>query len=290
MDKNKNWLVYEHTSPSGRIYIGITNQSPNRRWKNGLGYYHNIPFYAAIKKYGWNNIKHRVLVQDLTKEEAKELEKLFISKNKGNGISYNITDGGEGANGVVRTLEQRKLISKGLKKYYSEHTSPIKGTKWSLEHRKKVLEARKNSWTEERLKKHSEIRCKSCVVYNILTGEEQEFASKKDMAKALKINSSSLREYIAKTQCINSCVFWYKGEKSKEEVLSTFCYGKGHGGVVQLDLSNNFVAFHINTIEAAKAVGADCSCIRRGCLGANKTSCGYKWMYLDEYMEKLKRH
>lgn len=34
----RNWIVYKHTSPSGKVYIGITNQPANKRWKNGMGY------------------------------------------------------------------------------------------------------------------------------------------------------------------------------------------------------------------------------------------------------------
>jgi len=35
----KTYIVYEHISPSGKRYIGITSNSPNRRWgANGQGY------------------------------------------------------------------------------------------------------------------------------------------------------------------------------------------------------------------------------------------------------------
>lgn len=38
MEKNNKWTVYKHTSPSGKVYVGITNQPILKRWKNGLGY------------------------------------------------------------------------------------------------------------------------------------------------------------------------------------------------------------------------------------------------------------
>ena len=28
----KKWIVYKHTSPSGKVYIGITSNSPEKRW------------------------------------------------------------------------------------------------------------------------------------------------------------------------------------------------------------------------------------------------------------------
>lgn len=41
------YKVYKHTTPSKKVYIGITNQKPERRWgKNGRGYKDNDYFYA----------------------------------------------------------------------------------------------------------------------------------------------------------------------------------------------------------------------------------------------------
>ena len=40
-----NYTVYKHTSPHGKVYIGITSQSPIRRWrKDGSGYKSHIDF------------------------------------------------------------------------------------------------------------------------------------------------------------------------------------------------------------------------------------------------------
>ena len=33
-----NYTVYKHTSPIGKVYIGITKMNPIRRWSNGKGY------------------------------------------------------------------------------------------------------------------------------------------------------------------------------------------------------------------------------------------------------------
>lgn len=32
METNNNFCVYKHTSPSGKCYIGITNQDLEKRW------------------------------------------------------------------------------------------------------------------------------------------------------------------------------------------------------------------------------------------------------------------
>jgi hypothetical protein len=94
---SKSYSVYRHTSPSGKVYIGITSVSPNKRWRGGHGYTHGFCtlFSNAIKKYGWDNIKHEILLDGCSKEEAVYAEKYLVRWYKIHSISYNITDGGD---------------------------------------------------------------------------------------------------------------------------------------------------------------------------------------------------
>ena len=62
------YTVYKHTSPSGKVYIGITSIDPAKRWKQG--YSHNKHFSMAIKKYGWENIKSEIIASGLTKKRS----------------------------------------------------------------------------------------------------------------------------------------------------------------------------------------------------------------------------
>lgn len=110
-----NFVVYKHTSPSGKVYIGITCQGVQYRWgKLGGKYLETLdngrlkhPYFAqAILKYGWKNMKHEVLHENLSKEEACQLEQKYISEYKSKGICYNLTDGGEGVWGYKFTEEQ----------------------------------------------------------------------------------------------------------------------------------------------------------------------------------------
>lgn len=32
------YCVYKHTTPNGKVYIGITSKNPLKRWNNGIGY------------------------------------------------------------------------------------------------------------------------------------------------------------------------------------------------------------------------------------------------------------
>lgn len=111
------YSVYKHTAPSGKVYVGITSQSPRRRWKNGEGYKKCPAFYNAILKYGWDNIKHEILFDGINEKTAFELEKKYISlyKSTNRKYGYNLSIGGEkGALGAVRSEETKEKIRKAL--------------------------------------------------------------------------------------------------------------------------------------------------------------------------------
>ena len=112
------FYVYKHTCPNEKIYIGITKQQPIKRWGyNGYGYRKNTLFYRAIQKYGLSNIKHEILYENLSKEEAEQKEIELIEKYKSNQpkYGYNIANGGN-TTGTVSEATKEK-ISKTLKGY-----------------------------------------------------------------------------------------------------------------------------------------------------------------------------
>lgn len=108
MESRDNYTVYKHTTPSGKIYIGITGLPVEERWKRGRGYRQNEHFWNAIQKYGWDNISHEILETGLTRQEASEAEKRYIaffdSTNREKG--YNFTYGGE--TGIRHSEASRK--------------------------------------------------------------------------------------------------------------------------------------------------------------------------------------
>lgn len=123
----KKFCVYVHVFPNNKKYFGITSKRPNARWEGGTGYdkEHQPVMYNAIQKYGWNNVKHIILYEELTFDEACKKEQELIAEFKtncrryGNEYGYNITDGGEGALGhkggekVTKVNRERLLGKKG---------------------------------------------------------------------------------------------------------------------------------------------------------------------------------
>ena len=130
-----SWTVYKHTSPSGKVYIGITSKEPKYRWNSGHGYRQCKGFWNSIQKYGWNNFKHEILFQDLTKQAAETLERELIRQyhSTDSKYGYNILPGGDATQGVPawnkglpkeqshlygkpKSKEQREKIAKTLSK------------------------------------------------------------------------------------------------------------------------------------------------------------------------------
>lgn len=68
------YLVYKHTDPLGKIYIGITRNLPNSRWNEGAGYEKQGRFYRAIQKFGWVHFGHEIIAAGLTEAEARKIE------------------------------------------------------------------------------------------------------------------------------------------------------------------------------------------------------------------------
>lgn len=93
----RTYIVYEHVSPDGKRYIGITSQKPQMRWRNGEGYSKNKHFYRAIQKYGWSMFSHNILFESMSEKAAKAKEKELIKKYETTSpkYGYNITRGGE---------------------------------------------------------------------------------------------------------------------------------------------------------------------------------------------------
>ena len=92
---DKSFSVYRHIFPSGKSYIGITSLNPNDRWRDGHGYKGCPAINNAIKKYGWDNVDHIIMFDNLTKDEACKKEIELIQKyNTLVPNGYNIDKGG----------------------------------------------------------------------------------------------------------------------------------------------------------------------------------------------------
>ena len=105
-------FCYLHIFPNDKIYVGTTQKrKPEYRWRrDGSGYIKQPLMWNAICKYGWENVKHQVIVCE-TPEEMWEMERELIKEydTTNHDKGYNCSLGGEsGSTGVVRTEEYKK--------------------------------------------------------------------------------------------------------------------------------------------------------------------------------------
>ena len=110
-DKTGPYTVYKHTSPDGRVYIGVTRQNPpEKRYKNKNSYKSNRNFHIAIEVIGWENFKHEIIVTGVSKTEAHKKERELINENKSTNpmFGFNKTDGGFYANTLKYTERGNK--------------------------------------------------------------------------------------------------------------------------------------------------------------------------------------
>ena len=69
-------------------YYGVTN-NPKQRWSSNGIQYRDTSLYTYIEKFGWDNIQHIVLYENLTYEDALKIEDSLIISGweKGNCIN-----------------------------------------------------------------------------------------------------------------------------------------------------------------------------------------------------------
>ena len=160
----KDYCVYKHTSPSGKIYIGYTGKNPpSERWrKGGIGYSNKKQtiFYKAILKYGWENFTTEILKDNLILKEALELEKYYINlyNSTDRNFGYNEAKGGKGG---VGGSKKGRIMSDSFKQKRKEATigknNPRYGKHCSEETKNKISKTNKGrKLNEEQRKKVSE--------------------------------------------------------------------------------------------------------------------------------------
>ena len=213
-----SYVLYRHTSPSGKMYIGITSTTPERRWRNGAGYKGCPAFYNAINKYGWENIEHEVLLTDLDRETAEKREREYISKyNTLVPYGYNLETGGNLEKEISKETREklRKAHTNPSQETREKISAAMRGRKFSDETRQKMSEsfkgrklspqARKNISDAKKGKRYSPERCAQMSITfggknNPMYGRHHSDETKEKIAATKRgANNSNARKVI----CIN---------------------------------------------------------------------------------------
>lgn len=280
------YTVYKHTTPSGKVYVGITKQNPKKRWQNGNGYKKNEYFYRAILKYGWKNIEHEIICQaPMSAAQAGAVEKSFIalydSTNPDKGYNHSI--GGDcSATGARFTEERRKNASEKTKELWADE-----------KYRAKAIEAHKGyKPTKEELQKRSEGLKKAHkegkynnVDFSFRRTEEYRKTKSNDLKELWKDDAHKkvFLENLAKIQhdpeVRRKAIEHLKITINNPEVKAKFS-GKNNGKSKQVRCIETGKMYQC-VAQASKKTGASYNGIAMCCRGERKTAGGYHWKYAD---------
>ena len=111
----KGYWLYVHHTPDNWYYPGCSMQPVSRRWK--VGQYRKTGLEDSIKKFGWDNIEHIILMDGLTKEEALYWEDRLICMYRKLGCCINKQR--SGGNGKERWRKEKEKDYN--RQYYEEN-------------------------------------------------------------------------------------------------------------------------------------------------------------------------
>ena len=277
------WIVYLHTNLiNNKKYIGITSQTPQKRWRNGLGYKDGV-FRLAIDKYGWENFSHEILFSGLSETEAKnkEIELISLYNTTDRNYGYNRTKGGDGAAGIEVSEDTREKMSKShLGKRHSDATkekisNAAKGNKkWSGKKHTYETKNKMSNVRKEYYKKHP------------VSFEEKVLRSER--AKEAYVNNPELSKNIsqkrkqyfidnpnARRELSLLKIEYYKNNPEARKRIS-----KQHKKPVDMFcVDGTFIKTFDSLTNAKLETGIDRSSIARVCNGKQRTAGGYLWKY-----------
>lgn len=254
-----NYKVYIHTNAiNGKKYVGLTKQECKERWRHdGLGYQQQKKFFNAILKYGWDNFQHDIVAENLTAEEAGELEKQLIDKYNTIANGYNISPGGSTTNHSPETLE--KMRQSMLGKKHSEETKEL------------IRQSKKDEWIAV-----------ICIDDNII------YESINGASRATGVDDSSI------VKCCQGKMMSAGGKKWR---YADPIRAKQYQQIIdnQINKAKKPVycittdTYYETVREGAKDTHCDESNLIKVCKGKYKTTNGLKWRYAtwEEFNQKL---
>ena len=293
--KTQKYIIYMHTSPSNKKYIGITKQEPILRWgKNGERYKRCTSFWRAINKYGWENITHEIIDTAETLEEANQKEQFYISKYETHDSrhGYNCTNGGEGVEGWRATDLQKKKNSEAKKAMWKDPTIRDQLTKERQKRGRSIIERERLSkisslnWQNEayatQLIEHLRIIAQDPVCkekrVNAMKNKwknDEEFQQKMS-AHLDKIHND---DKIRKKHSEDMKKLW---NENREVFLKNRKYLSGADNPTSRAVRCVELNMVFETARAAEAyTGVSYKNISNVVRGKNKTAGGYHWEYAD---------
>ena len=281
-DYGNIYSVYVLTFPDGRKYVGMTRQEVKKRWRGGSGYKNTKRVSEAINKFGWESVKHEVIKENLSLNEASKLEKELIAKfetqNPSKGL--NTKNGGQTSEhneAFKKALSERMkgntyCVGRKLSKSHikaladanrgSHRPSPFKGLHiWSEEDKKNLSEKAKKRW------ENPEYRQKIKESARDLQGVNNPMYGRKQSEETKKLIGSKAKER-------------FKNDPTLRLRINASKKGVGRK-VNQYLLDGTLVATFSCCKYAGLAVGGNGTNVSYCCKHPTRTYKGFKWGYAE---------
>ena len=295
-----NYYVYVHINKTnGKKYYGITNNISARWGHNGNAYIDSScrALGAAIKKYGWGGFEHIILHKNISLEDARELEKYYIARDKtnvyrfGKEYGYNLTDGGEGVSGSYnRTGENNPFYGKhhsdASRALISESKCGLTSGKNNPNYKKETPQDIKQKISDGVTQWYKENPCATrqrvyCVTDGIWFESTREASEYYHISESLI--SACCRGFALTT---HGKQFTRNKDGSLPEYFGTYQTYKSKnkcaipkGNSVKVKCVETGRTFN-SMADAAKFAGLKCANgIRKSCNNNNHTSGGFHWEY-----------
>lgn len=260
-----NYKVYKHTSPSGKVYIGITRQDPIKRWQRGYGYIDNQHFFSAIRLYGWDNFTHEILFDNLTAEDAvaKEIELIafYDSTDKDKGYNRDLGGGYRSEQSIEKGVASwhkngnEEVLRQKIKDHWAD-------TQKAMQHRAHLSEALNREDVKEKLSENMRKR----------------MADPEYREKALKRMHDG-RKNISKEAIAEQGRRHSRYRKEHPERFANA--GRPRKPVLQKDaITGEVIKVWESAREASRGIGCGMNSVSTA-INSNCTLYGFRWEYLE---------
>lgn len=251
--RNEKHIIYKATSPSGKIYIGKTQQGLKRRIYDHIVHAksNTTKFSKAIRKYG-DQIKWETIEEVNGLEAANQAEIKWIQhyKSTDSQVGYNLTEGGDGGK---RSEEAEDRRVQAIKKTYT-----------SEDIREKNRQASFASWDKNKDKISSAIKAVRSTEESRAKTRKQMEEQSKDPDWRAKISSKNIERYQDTEERDRTSA---AGLKARERLFAAYRDGMEVGRWT----NQKFAAADLNLKQCA---------ISRVLGGSQKSTGGYTFKYL----------
>lgn len=268
-----------------------------RRW-NGCGadYEHCTNFFYAIRKFGWDNIKHEVLIDNLSKKKAEEYEQKYIEQYNSTNPSkgYNMTTGGFKCKKTSKRKVVQYDIYGNIVAIYLNQNDASNSTNISQAIISRICLHKQRTSKDGYVFRYEgdPFNIDNCETQQlnipvIQIDENKNIINKylciSDAAKIFGCHPSSIKSALNKNHRKCCGYYWctldiFETFSPCEKVKNRRIYKR----VLQFDMQGNYITTYRSLREAGDIVGINHTQIGLVCKGERKQAGGYIWKFDDE--------